>query len=195
MLSGLSGTQRYALFVLVVVVVVVIYLFVSGGLDDLTGGGGDDEQQAAVEVSGAPEALRTEAVELGRSELVGAVEVSVIGITFPDQIRAEGVWRSPAQRFAELRLTMTNRSNQAVELPLDGLQLVTVDGRAYLADAALSLGASRVAESVAYAPPLILQPQLTITVIAVYDIPIDASGLQLRVRGGWSDFELFESAE
>ena len=33
MLSGLSGTQRYALFVLIVVVVVVVYLFVSGGLE------------------------------------------------------------------------------------------------------------------------------------------------------------------
>ena len=190
MLSGLSGTQRYALFVLVVVVVVVVYLFVSGGLDDLTGGG-DDEQQAVADVASSP-TLRTEAIEFGESDLVGPIEVSIIGLTFPDQIRAEGLWRSPAQRFAAVHLTMTNRSNQAVELPIDGLQLVTVDGRAYLADAALSLGAARVAETVAYSPPLILQPQLTIMVVAVYDIPIDASGLQLRVRGGWTDFALFE---
>ena len=190
MLSGLSGTQRYALFVLVVVVVVVVYLFVSGGLDDLTGGG-DDEQQVVADVASSP-TLRTEAIEFGESDLVGPIEVSIIGLTFPDQIRAEGLWRSPAQRFAAVHLTMTNRSNQAVELPIDGLQLVTVDGRAYLADAALSLGAARVAETVAYSPPLILQPQLTITVVAVYDIPIDASGLQLRVRGGWTDFALFE---
>ena len=190
MLSSLSGTQRYALFVLLVVVVVVIYLFVSGGFEELTGGG-DDEQQAAEEVTTSP-ALRTQAVDFGDSKLVGPIEVSINGITFPDQIRAEGLWRSPAQRFAAVQLTMTNRSKQAVELPLNGLQLVTVDGRAYLADAALSLGAARVAETVAYSPPLILQPQLTITVVAVYDIPIDASGLQLRVRGGWADFALFE---
>ncbi|MDE2967983.1 MAG: hypothetical protein OXS30_10945 [Chloroflexota bacterium] len=192
MLSGLSGTQRYALFVLLVVVVVVIYLFVSGGLNDLTGGGDDDQQQAVEEPTSAPEALRTVAVEFGQTQQVGPVEVAILGIAFPDQIRAEGIWRSPAQRFAAVHLTMTNRSRQAVELPLDGLQLVTVDGRAYLADAALSLGHARTAEGVAYAPPLILQPQLTITVVAVYDIPLDASGLQLRVRGGWTDFELFE---
>ena len=190
MLSGLSGTQRYALFVLLVVVVVVIYLFVSGGFNELTGGG-DDEQQAAAEVSESA-TLRARAIEFGELELVGPIEVSIIGITFPDQIRAEGIWRSPAQRFAAVQLTMTNRTKQAVELPLDGLQLVTVDGRAYLADAALSLGAARAADGVAYAPPLILQPQLTITVVAVYDIPIDASGLKIRVRGGWTDFDLFE---
>lgn len=191
MLSGLSGTQRYALFVLLVVIVVVIYLFVSDGLSDLIGGD-DDEQQAIEEPTSAPEALRTVAVEFGESQQVGPVEVSIIGLTFPDQIRAEGLWRTPAQRFAAVHLTMTNRSKQAVELPLDGLQLVTVDGRAYLADAALSLGHARASEGVAYAPPLILQPQLTITVVAVYDIPLDASGLQLRVRGGWTDFALFE---
>ncbi len=191
MLRNLSGTQRYALFVLVVVVVVVIYLFVSGGFEELTGGGDDDEPQAAQEVTSSP-ALRTVAIEFGQPKLVGPIEVSVIGITFPDQIRAEGLWRSPAQRFAAIQLTMTNRSKQAVALPLDGLQLVTVDGRAYLADAPLSLGAARTTEGVVYAPPLILQPQLTVNVVAVYDIPIDASGLQLRVLGGWSDFELFE---
>ena len=191
MLSGLSGTQRYALFVLLVVVVVVVYLFVSGGLDDLTGGG-DDNQQEAAQPAAAAEALRADAVDFGDASMVGPLEVSIIGITFPDQIRADGIWRSPAQRFAAVRLTMTNRSNQAVQLPLDGLQLITVDGRAYLADAALSSGAARVAEVVAYAPPLILQPQLTITVIAVYDIPLDASGLQLRVQGAWTDFALFE---
>ncbi|MYA01594.1 MAG: DUF4352 domain-containing protein [Chloroflexi bacterium] len=191
MLSGLSGTQRYALFVLLVVIVVVIYLFVSGGLGDLIGGD-DEDQQVTEEPTSAPEALRTVAVEFGESQQVGPVEVSIIGLTFPDQIRAEGLWRTPAQRFAAVHLTMTNRSKQAVELPLDGLQLVTVDGRAYLADAALSLGHARAAESVAYSPPLILQPQLTITVVAVYDIPLDASGLQLRVRGGWTDFALFE---
>ena len=190
MLSGLSGTQRYALFVLLVVVVVVVYLFVSGGLDDLTGGG-DDDQQAAQELS-QELALIPDAIVLGESARVGAVEVTIQSISFPEQIRAEGLWRSPAERFAAIQLTMTNRSNQAIELPLNGLQLVTVDGRAYLADAALSQGASRVAEVIAYAPPLILQPQLTITVVAVYDIPIDASGLQLRVRGGWTDFALFE---
>ena len=190
MLSGLSGTQRYAIFVLVVVVVVVVYLFVSGGLEDLTGGG-DDDQQVTQELS-QEQALIPDAVILGQSARVGAVEVSIQRITFPDQIRAEGLWRSPAERFAAVQLTMTNRSNQAIELPLHGLQLVTVDGRAYLADAALSLGAARVAEVTAYAPPLILQPQLTITVVAVYDIPIDASGLQLRVQGGWTDFALFE---
>ena len=191
MLRNLSGTQRYALFVLVVVVVVVIYLVVSGGLDELIGGGDNDQEQASAEATRSP-ALRTVAIELGHSKLVGPIEVAIVGIAFPDQIRAEGRWRSPAQRFASVQLTMTNCSNQAVELPLDGLQLVTVDGRAYLADAALSLGAARTAEGVVYAPPLILQPQLTVTVVAVYDIPIDASGLQLRVLGGWSDFELFE---
>ena len=191
MLSGLSGTQRYALFVLLVVVVVVIYLFVSGGFGDLIGGG-DDDDQAVAQPTSAPEALRTVAIEFGESQRVGPIEVSIIGLSFPEQIRAEGIWRTPAQRFAAVHLTMTNRSKQAVELPLDGLQLVTVDGRAYLADAALSLGEARAAESVAYAPPLTLQPQLTITVVAVYDIPLDASGLQLRVRGGWTDFVLFE---
>lgn len=191
MLSSLSGTQRYALFVLVVVVVVVIYLVVSGGLDDLTGGGDDEEERAPTELAISP-ALRTVAIEFGHAKLVGPVEVAIIGLTFPDQIRAEGLWRSPAQRFAAVQLTMTNRSKQAVDLPLEGLQLVTVDGRAYLADEQLSLGAARTAEGVVYAPPLILQPQLTVTVVAVYDIPIDASGLQLRVLGGWSDFELFE---
>ena len=190
MLSRMSGTQRYALFVLIVVVVVVVYLLVSGGLDGLTGGG-DDEQPAASETSPAL-ALRTDSVDFGDSEQVGPVEVSVIGITFPEQIRADGIWRTPAQRFAAVHLTMTNRSNQAVDLPLNGLQLVTVDGRAYRADAALSSGEARATAGVAYAPPLVLQPQLTVTVIAVYDIPLDASGLQLRVLGGWSDFELFE---
>ena len=192
MLSSMSGTQRYAVLVLIVVVVVIVYLFVSGGFDELTGGGDDDVQPSAVVLTDSPDALRTDAIELGHSELVGPVEVSIVGISFPDQIRAEGIWRSPAQRFASVTLTMINRSRQAVELPLDGLQLVTTDGRAYLADAALSLGHSRVAEGVAYSPPLILQPQLAITVVAVYDIPLDASGLQLRVRGGWIDFALFE---
>ncbi len=191
MLSGLSGTQRYALFVLIVVVVVVVYLFVSGGLDDLTGGGGDDDQQAAAELS-QEQTLVPDAIVLGESARVGAIEVAIHSITFPEQIRAEGLWRSPAERFAAVQLTMTNRSNQAIELPLNGLQLVTVDGRAYLADAALSQGAARVAEEIAYAPPLILQPKLTITVVAVYDIPLSASGLQLRVQGGWTDFALFE---
>ena len=191
MLSGMSGTQRYAVLVLIVVVVVIVYLFVSGGFDELTGGG-DDAQPAAVELTDSPDALRTDAIELGHSELVGPVEVAIVGIAFPDQIRAEGIWRNPAQRFASVTLTMSNRSKQAVELPLDGLQLVTTDGRAYLADAALSLGAARAASTVAYAPPLIIPPQLTITVVAVYDIPLDASGLLLRVRGGWSDFALFE---
>ena len=191
MLSGMSGTQRYALFVLLVVVVVVIYLFVSGGFDDLVGGGSDNDEQAAAELSEAAQ-LVPDAVELGESARVGAIDVSILSVTFPEQIRAEGLWRSPAERFAAVRLTITNRSKQAIPLPIDGLQLVTTDGRAYLADAALSSGAARVTEGVAYAPPLILQPQLTITVVAVYDIPIDASGLQLRVSGGWTDFALFE---
>ncbi len=190
MLRGLSGTQRYALFVLIVVLAVIVYLFVSGGFNDLTGGGSDAPQTAA-EPSGADEPV-SDAIGFGESARVGSVEVSIIGVTFPDQIRAQGVWRNPAQRFAAVRLTMTNRSRQTVALPLDGLQLVTTDGRAYLADAELSLGAARAADGVAYAPPLILQPQLTITVAAVYDIPLDASGLQLRVGGGWTDFALFE---
>ncbi len=185
----MSGTQRYALFVLVVVVVVVVYLFISGGFNDLTGSGGDEPQ--AVEPSEAVDSA-PDAIALGESARVGVVEVGIVGIAFPDQIRAQGVWRNPAQRFAAVHLTMTNRSKQAIELPLDGLQLVTGDGRAYLADAELSLGGARAADGVTYAPPLILQPQLTITVVAVYDIPLDASGLQLRVRGGWTDFALFE---
>ena len=193
MLRGMSGTQRYAVFVLVVVVVVIVYLLVSGGLDGLTGGG-DDDPQTASEVT-TTSALRTEVVEFGDSDLVGPVEVSVTGITFPDQIRADGIWRNPAQRFAAIHLTMTNRSNQAVELPLNGLQLVTSDGRAYLADASLSWGEARATAGVTYAPPLILQPALTISVVAVYDIPLDASGLQLRVLGGWSDFSLFANDE
>ncbi len=190
MLRNLSGTQRYALFVLIVVVVVVVYLFVSGGLDELTGGGDDDAPAASQAVEAT--ALGIESIVLGEAARVGSVEVSIVGLSFPDQIRAEGLWRSPAQRFAAVQLTMTNRSKQAVQLPLNGLQLVTTDGRAYLADAALSLGQARATTGVAYAPPLILQPQLTITVVAVYDIPLDASGLQLRVLGGWSDFALFE---
>ncbi len=190
MLRNLSGTQRYALFVLIVVVVVVVYLFVSGGLDELTGGGDDDAPAASQAVEATT--LGVESIVLGEAALVGPVEVSIVGLSFPDQIRAEGLWRSPAQRFAAVQLTMTNRSKQAVQLPLNGLQLVTTDGRAYLADAALSLGQARATTGVAYAPPLILQPQLTITVVAVYDIPLDASGLQLRVLGGWSDFALFE---
>lgn len=191
MLSNMSGTQRYAVLVLIVVIVVIVYLFVSGGFDELTGGGSSDSQPVASEVVDSV-SLRTEAIEFGEPDQVGPVEVSILGITFPERIRAEGLWRAPAQRFAAVTLTMTNRSRQAVELPLNGLQLVTVDGRAYLADAALSQGQSRIAEGVAYAPPLILQPQLTITVVAVYDIPLDASGLQLRVLGGWTDFALFE---
>ena len=192
MLSGMSGTQRYALFVLLVVVVVVIYLFVSGGFDDLVGGGGsDNDEQAAAELSETAE-LIPDAVEFGESARVGAIEVSILSIAFPEQIRADGIWRSPAERFAAVRLTITNQTKQAIPLPIDGLQLVTADGRAYLADAALSSGAARVTEGVAYSPPLTLQPQLTITVVAVYDIPIDASGLQLRVSGGWTDFALFE---
>ena len=190
MLSNMSGTQRYALFVLVVVVVVVVYLFVSGGLDDLTGGGDDDSQQAAVQEDVAVSVA--EAVAFRETERVGAIDVMVETIAFPDRIRADGVWREPAERFAEVRLTLTNRSKQAVSLPLDALQLVTSDGRAYLADAALSLGSARFAESVAYSPPLILQPLLTVTVIAVYDIPLNAGGLKLRVSGGWTDFDLFE---
>lgn len=190
MLSSMSGTQRYALFVLVVVVVVLVYLFVSGGLDGLTGGG-DDEPQTATPQSQST-APASEAVTFRDTDRVGDLEVAIVAITFPDRIRAEGVWRSPAQRFAQVRLTVTNRSKQAVALPLDGLQLVTTDGRAYLADAALSQGSARYAESVAYAPPLTLQPLLTVTLIAVYDIPLDASGLKLRVRGGWTDFDLFE---
>ena len=85
---------------------------------------------------------------------------------------------------------MTNRTDRAQALPLDGVQLVTSDGRAYLADAGLSLGAARTA--LAYAPPMVLQPQLTVTVVAVFEIPLSASGLQLRVHGGWTDFALFE---
>ncbi len=194
MLRGMSGTQRYALFVLIVVIVVVAYLFASGGISDLTGGGGDDNESTAAQQSVLSE-LEPAAVALAESALVGAVEVTIEGISFPDQIRADGIWRNPAERFAEVRLQLTNRSAQAVDLPLEGLQLVTSDGRAYRADAALSWGAARVAGSVAYAPPLTLQPQLTITVIAVYDIPLDASGLQLRVLGGWTDFALFEAVE
>ena len=156
MLRNLSGTQRYALFVLIVVIVVVIYLVVSGGFNDLFGGGSDD-QQAATELTDV-EALAPLAIEFGEPARVGAIEVTIVGITFPNQIRADGIWREPAQRFAAVQLIMTNRGKQAVTLPLDGLQLVTVDGRAYLADAALSLGAARAAAGVAYAPPLILQP-------------------------------------
>ena len=189
MLRNMSGTQRYALFVLVVVVVVVVYLFVSGSFNELTGG--DDQTPSAADDT-ATAVVASTAVALGATELVGVVQVTIEGVTFPDRIRAESRWRSPAQRFAAVRLTMTNRAQQAVSLPLDGLQLVTVDGRAYLADAVLSLGAARSAGGVVYAPPLTLQPQLTITVIAVYDIPLDASGLRLRVHGGWEEFELFE---
>ena len=191
MLRGMSGTQRYALFVLIVVIAAVVYLFVSGAFDDLIGGGSDNDEQAAAELSELA-VLRADAVEFGEPALVGDIEVSVQSITFPEQIRADGIWRSPAERFATVQLTITNRSKQAIALPIDGLQLVTSDGRAYLADAALSSGATRVTEGVAYAPPLILQPLLTITVVAVYDIPLDASGLQLRVSGGWTDFALFE---
>ena len=186
----MSGTQRYALFVLVVVVVVVVYLFVSGGLDGLTGGG--DEPETSPPSAVDPTQTVMEAVSLGETDRVGQVDVTIQSIAFPDRIRAEGVWRSPAERFAEVRLTVTNRSKQAVFMPLDGLQLVTSDGRAYLADAALSLGTARYAERVSYAPPLTLQPLLTVTLIAVFDIPLDASGLALRVSGGWTDFALFE---
>ena len=188
----MSGTQRYALFVLIVVIAAVVYLVVSGGLDDLIGGGSsDNDEQAAAELSELA-VLRADAVEFGEPALVGDIEVSVQSISFPEQIRADGIWRNPAERFATVQLTITNRSKQAIALPIEGLQLVTSDGRAYLADAGLSSGAARVTEGVAYAPPLILQPQLTITVVAVYDIPLDAGGLQLRVSGGWTDFALFE---
>ena len=185
----MSGTQRYALFVLLVVVVVLVYLLASGGFGDLTGG--DDEPVTEAPV--AENVLRVEGIRLGEPQLVGPLEVTILGISFPDQIRAEGIWRRPAQRFASVLLTITNRSKQAVALPLDGLQLITTDNRAYLADAALSQGAARTAESVTYAPPMTLQPQLTVSVAAVYDIPLDASGLQLRVGGGWTDFALFDS--
>lgn len=190
MLSNMSGTQRYALFVLVVVVVVVAYLLVSGGIDELTGG--DDEPQTSTQSAAESAETVSAAVALGETDRVGAIDVTIQSMAFPERIRAEGIWRSPAERFAEVRLTVTNRSKQAVFLPIDGLQLVTSDGRAYLADAALSLGTARYAESVSYAPPLTLQPLLTVTVIAVFDIPLDASGLTLRVSGGWTDFALFE---
>ncbi len=190
MLRNMSGTQRYALFVLLVVIVVVVYLFVSGGFDSLTGGGDDNEIPISEATTVAE--LRSEGVTLGESRRVGPIEATITGINFPEQIRADGIWRNPAGRFAAVQMTLTNRSSQAVALPLDGLQLITTDGRAYLADSALSHGAARATEGVVYAPPLTLQPQLTIRVVAVYEIPLDASGLQLRVLGGWTDFELFE---
>lgn len=200
MLRNLSGTQRYALFVLLVVVVVVIYLFVSGGFRELTGGGDDDEQTQAEQIEAirlrqVGELISFAQVPLGDRALVGNVEISVQGITYPDQVRIAGFWRQPAERYGQLLLRVTNRGSASVLLPLEALQLVSSDGRSFIADAEVSAGAAAVTEGAVYAAPVLLQPGLTVTVLMIYELPNDAGGLQLRATGAWFDFALREAEE
>lgn len=201
MLRNLSGTQRYALFVLLVVIVVVIYLFVSGGFRELTGGGDDDQAETQTEEVGAVrlrqvgELISFAQVPLGDRALVGNVEISVQGITYPDQVRIAGFWREPAERYGQLVLRVTNRGSASVLLPLEALQLVSSDGRSFIADAEVSAGAAAVSEGPVYAAPVLLQPGLTVTVLMIYELPNDAGGLQLRATGAWFDFALREADE
>ncbi len=201
MLRNLSGTQRYALFVLLVVVIVVIYLFVSGGFRELTGGGEEEQTATQTEPSDGVrlrqvgELVAFAEVPLGDRALVGDIEIAVQAITYPDQVRIAGFWRQPAERYGQLVLRVTNRGSASVLLPLESLQLVSSDGRSFLADAVVSAGAAAVMEGPVYAAPVLLQPGLTVTVLMIYELPNDAGGLQLRATGAWFDFALRESDE
>ncbi len=200
MLRNLSGTQRYALFVLLVVVIVVIYLFVSGGFGELTGGGDEQaetqsEQAEALRLRQLGELVAFAQVPLGDRAQVGDIEISVQGISYPDQVRIAGFWRQPAERYGQLILRVTNRGSASVLLPLESLQLVSSDGRSFIADAVVSAGAAAVMEGAVYAAPVLLQPGLTVTVLMIYELPNNAGGLQLRATGAWIDFALREAEE
>ena len=200
MLRNLSGTQRYALFVLLVVVIVVIYLFVSGGFGELTGGGDEQaetqsEQAEALRLRQSGELVAFAQVPLGDRAQVGDIEISVQGISYPDQVRIAGFWRQPAERYGQLILRVTNRGSASVLLPLESLQLVSSDGRSFIADAVVSAGAAAVMEGAVYAAPVLLQPGLTVTVLMIYELPNNAGGLQLRATGAWIDFALREAEE
>lgn len=187
MIGRLTGTQRYALLVAVVVIVVAAYLLASGQLGNLTGA--DDEPEPTPEPVAADNTDNT--VDLGQPATVGDILLQVQSITFPDRVRADGVWREPAQRFAQLLLRASNAGSASQRLNLDALRIVASDGRTFNADPILSAGAARSAVGATYyAPPLLLQPGLPISIVLIFELPNDAGGLQLRVSGAWIDFSL-----
>ena len=192
MLRGLSGTQRYALLVAVVVVVVVVYLLVSGGLNELTGSGSDDNQSQQAQSEEVVTPIDT-SVALGDSARVGDIVFEVAGISYPDRVRIEGLWREPAQRFAQVLVEARNVGKASAWVPLDALRIVASDGRSFLADGPLSAGAARVAQTTLYAAPLTLQPGLPVTLLLIFELPNNAGGLQLRASGAWVDFALTTS--
>ena len=188
-LARLSGTQGYAIFVAIVVVVVLVYLFLSGALD--SGGSDDTEQeiqQAApveVEATAAPRIVAFE-----QSARVGNLDIAIESITWADEVFSQGRRQLATERFAILRLSAVNRGASPYQLQPDQIQIVAADGRSFVLDSLLSIGAAQFEPSPTLAPPTTLQPGLAVSLLVVFALPNDAGGLTLRIHGHYVDFAL-----
>ena len=141
-LARLSGTQGYALFVAIVVVVVLVYLFLSGALDSGSGDDTEQETQQAtpveVEATAAPSSVAFE-----QSSRVGNLDIAIESITWADEVRSQGRKQLATERFAILRLSAVNRGASPYQLQPDQIQIVSADGRSFVLDSLLSIGAAQ----------------------------------------------------
>ena len=188
-LARLSGTQGYAIFVAIVVVVVLVYLFLSGALDS---GGSDDAEQeiqqatpVEVQATAAPNIVAFE-----QSARVGNLDIAIESISWADEVRSQGRTQLATERFAILRLSAVNRGASPYQLQPDQIQIVAADGRSFVLDSLLSIGAAQFEPSPTLAPPTTLQPGLAVSLLVVFALPNDAGGLTLRIHGHYVDFAL-----
>ena len=150
-LARLSGTQGYALFVAIVVVVVLVYLFLSGALD--SGSGDDTEQEiqqatpVEVQATAAPSSVAFE-----QSSRVGNLDIAIESITWTDEVRSQGRTQLATERFAILRLSAVNRGASPYQLQPDQIQIVSADGRSFVLDSLLSIGAAQYEPNPTLAP-------------------------------------------
>ena len=193
----LSGTAQFGILVGVVVIAVIVLFLVSGGIDL---GGSDDEDPLAIEQLNDEDADET-ASSGGQGSSPGEVQIQDQAFQFGDlrvvvtdlrlsTMVSEGRDTVEAiEQFASVLLTVRNTGTTPVSLA-GALLLIDEEGRTFtpnvMATAAVALRDDSRFDGLSFE----LQPSIATNLVVVFDVPQEASGLRLRLLGGYVDVDL-----
>ena len=204
-MGNLGSTQRYALIVGVVVIAVIVFLIANGTFE--LGGDDDDDdalartteqaqsdEEAGEENGGAAAGAQTADPAVGLQAIgsafqFGDLRLIVTEIRFSDRVGQEGDETLALERFARLRLSARSTGLDAFTLG-GALVLIDAQGRRFTPNAVATENAARIDESRGNALTRVLQPGITTDLVVAFDVPDDAEGFRLRIRGGYVEVEL-----
>ena len=189
----LRSTQVFALFVGAVVVAVVVFLFATGQFES-----DDDEDPLALPSEGASELgdamggrveLAGAVVALAEAFQLGDLRLLVTERRFGSQVGENRDGVDAQGRFVVIALTARNTGMDPITLG-DRIQLLDELGRSYSPLPEASATAALRDPAREDGLTVELQPGLTVDFVLVFDVPEEAKGLRLRVRGGFADVDL-----